>query len=168
MRDKRGAHINTLTKDDFTVLEDGKPQTIKYFSREMRQPLRIGVVLDTSNSARPALQFEKDAASEFVFNMLKGRMSKNQIFLQTFDATSSLIQDFTSSPEDLNEKIQGLKAGGGKALYDAIYYACREKMLPLPPSGPPRGTNFSRWKWTMPSPPLPERTRISASSMNIS
>ena len=132
--DKLGRPVLNLTKDDFRVYENDVRQPIKYFSREMRQPLRIGVVLDTSNSARPALQFEKDAASEFVFNMLKGRMSKHQIFLQTFDATSSIIQDFTSSPEDLNEKIQGLKAGGGKALYDAIYYACREKMLPLPPS----------------------------------
>jgi VWFA-related protein len=98
----------------------------------MRQPLRIGLILDTSNSARPALQFVKDAASEFVFNMLKGRSSKHQIFLQTFDATSSILQDFTNDPELLNEKIRLLKAGGGKALYDAIYFACREKMLTQP------------------------------------
>ena len=127
--DKRGRPVIDLTKDDFQIFEDNKPQTIKYFSREMRQPLRIGIILDTSNSARPALQFEKDAASEFVFNMLKGRSSKNQIFLQTFDATSSIMQDFTSDPEQLNEKIRLLKAGGGKALYDAIYFACREKMM---------------------------------------
>jgi VWFA-related protein len=130
--DRLGRPVLNLTKEDFRVLEDNIPQTIKYFSREMRQPLRIGLILDTSNSARPALQFEKDAASEFVFNMLKGRSSKNQIFLQTFDATSSIIQDFTSDPEQLNEKIRLLKAGGGKALYDAIYFACREKMLTEP------------------------------------
>jgi Ca-activated chloride channel homolog len=128
--DKLGRPVLDLTKDDFRVLEDNVPQTIKYFSREMRQPLRIGLILDTSNSARPALQFEKDAASEFVFNMLRGRSSKNQIFLQTFDATSSILQEFTSDPEQLNERIRMLKAGGGKALYDAIYHACREKMLP--------------------------------------
>lgn len=130
--DKLGRPVLNLNKDDFRVLEDNVPQTIKYFSREMRQPLRIGLILDTSNSARPALQFEKDSASEFVFNMLRGRSSKNQIFLQTFDATSSIIQDFTSDPEQLNEKIRLLKAGGGKALYDAIYFACREKMLTEP------------------------------------
>jgi len=95
------------------------------------------LILDTSNSARPALQFEKDAASEFVFNLLQGRSSQHQIFLQTFDATSSIIQDFTNEPERLNEKIHALKAGGGKALYDAIYFACREKMLI---SGPPENT----------------------------
>ncbi|MFB3923668.1 MAG: VWA domain-containing protein [Terriglobia bacterium] len=135
--DRRGRPVIDLNKEDFEVYEDGKPQTIRYFSREMRQPLRIGLVLDTSNSARPALQFEKDAASEFVFNMLQGRSSRNQIFLQTFDATSSIIQDFTNDPEVLNEKIRGLKAGGGKALYDAIYFACKEKMVK---SGPPSNT----------------------------
>ncbi len=132
--DKLGRPVINLTKDDFRIYEDNVQQTIKYFSREMRQPLRIGLILDTSNSARPALEFEKDAASEFVFNMLKGRSSKHQIFLQTFDATSSIIQDFTSDPEQLNEKIRTLKAGGGKALYDAIYFACRERMLPRSPS----------------------------------
>lgn len=129
--DKIGRPVINLTKDDFRIYENNIPQTIKYFSREMRQPLRIGLILDTSNSARPSLQFEQDAASEFVFNMLKGRSSKHKIFLQTFDATSSIIQDFTNDPEMLNEKIRMLKAGGGKALYDAIYFACREKMLPV-------------------------------------
>lgn len=135
--DRRGRPVIDLNKEDFEVYEDGKPQAIRYFSREMRQPLRIGLVLDTSNSARPALQFEKDAASEFVFNMLQGRSSRNQIFLQTFDATSSIIQDFTNDPQILNEKILELKAGGGKALYDAIYFACKEKMVR---SGPPANT----------------------------
>jgi len=135
--DKRGRPVIDLNKEDFEVFEDGVVQPIRYFSREVRQPLRIGLILDTSNSARRALQFEKDAASEFVFNMLQGRSSKNQIFLQTYDATSSIIQDFTNDPEMLNEKIRGLKAGGGKALYDAIYFACKEKMLN---TGPPANT----------------------------
>ena len=135
--DRHGRPVIDLERDDFKIFEDNVPQTIKYFSREMRPPLRIGLILDTSNSARPALQFEKDAASEFVFNMLTGRSSKHQIFLQTFDATSSIIQDFSNNPEELNEKIHKLKAGGGKALYDAIYFACREKMLN---TGPPQNS----------------------------
>jgi VWFA-related protein len=61
--------------------------------------------------------------------MLQGRSSKNQIFVQTYDAQSSVVQDFTNDPDLLNEKIQELKAGGGKALYDAIFSACREKMM---------------------------------------
>jgi Ca-activated chloride channel family protein len=135
--DKHGRPVIDLNKEDFEVYEDGVAQTIRYFSRDIRPPLRIGLLLDTSNSARRALQFEKDAASEFIFNMLKGRSSKNQIFLQTYDATSSIIQDFTNDPEALNEKLRGLKAGGGKALYDAIYFACKEKMLN---TGPPENT----------------------------
>jgi Ca-activated chloride channel family protein len=126
---KRGLPVIDLSQADFQIYEDGKPQAIRYFNRETHLPLRIGLILDTSNSARRQLSFEKDAASEFVFTMLQGRSSKNQIMLQTFDATSSIIQDFTNDPEHLNDKIRGLKAGGGKALYDAIYFACREKML---------------------------------------
>ncbi len=127
--DKRGQPVIDLVKKDFEIYEDGKKQTIRYFGKEPPLPLRIGLILDTSNSARRQLPFEKDAASEFVFNMLQGRSSKNQIFLQTFDETSSVIQDFVNDPEALNEKIRGLKAGGGKALYDALYTACKEKLL---------------------------------------
>ncbi len=135
--DHRGLPVIDLKKDDFQIYEDGVPQTIRYFIRGTRPPLRIGLVIDTSNSARRKLSFEKDAASEFVFNMLPGRNSQNRIFLQTFDATSSVVQDFTNDPEVLNEKILGLKAGGGKSVYDAIYFACREKMVKL---GPPADT----------------------------
>jgi VWFA-related protein len=126
---KRGLPVIDLTKDDFQVYEDGRPQAISYFSQESHQPLRIGVMMDTSNSARRQLSFEKEAATDFVFRQLEGRNTKNQVFLETFDAASSLIQDFTSDSEVLNEKIQGLKAGGGKALYDAIYSACKDKMM---------------------------------------
>jgi VWFA-related protein len=126
---KNGLPVIDLTQNDFQVYEDGQLQTIKYFLRGSRPPLRIGLIMDTSNSARRQFQFQKDAASEFVFNMLQGQRSKNQIFLETFDATSSILQDFTNDPEALNEKILELKAGGGKAFYDALYFACREKML---------------------------------------
>ncbi|MBZ5565257.1 MAG: VWA domain-containing protein [Acidobacteriia bacterium] len=135
--DKRGLPVINLTQKDFEVFEDGKRQTISYFRREPQPPLRIGLILDTSNSARRQLSFEKDAASEFAFNMLRGQNSKNRIFVQTFDETSSIIQDFTNDPDTLNEKIRGLKAGGGKSLYDAIWFACREKMLN---AGPPEDT----------------------------
>jgi VWFA-related protein len=129
--DKRGIPVIDLTAKDFEVYEDGIRQTIRYFYRGERPPLRIGLILDTSNSARMQLKFEQEAASEFVFNMLPGLVSKNKIFLQTFDASSSIVEDFTNDPNALNEKIRKLKAGGGKSVYDAIYYACKEKMLPL-------------------------------------
>lgn len=128
---RKGQPVIDLEKTDFQVYENGRLQTIRYFYRGTRPPLRIGIILDTSNSARTQLSFEKDAATEFVFTMLNGSNSKNQVFLQTFDSTSSLIQDFTNDPQALNDKVRGLKAGGGKALYDAIFYACKEKMLKL-------------------------------------
>lgn len=127
--DKRGTPVIDLTQNDFRVYEDGKPQAIKYFLQEPAPPLRVGLIIDTSNTARPLLSFEKDAASEFLFDMLKGRSTKNEIFVETFDATNSILHDFSSDPDELNEKIRDLKAGGGKALYDAIYSACREKLL---------------------------------------
>lgn len=130
---RQGLPVIDLNKNEFEVYEDGKRQTISYFGKEPPLPLRTGLILDTSNSARRQLSFEQDAASEFVFNMLRGRSSQNQIFLQTFDATSSIVQDFTNDPEALNEKIRNLKAGGGKALFDAIYLACKEKMLKAGP-----------------------------------
>jgi VWFA-related protein len=131
---KNGLPVIDMTQKDFQVFEDGQQQTIKYFLRGSRPPLRIGLIMDTSNSARREFQYQKDAASEFVFNMLQGRNSKNEMFLETFDSTSTILHDFTNDPDALNEKILGLKAGGGKAFYDALYFACREKMLK---SGPP-------------------------------
>ena len=125
---KRGQPVIDLNQEDFQVFEDGIQQKISHFERETSTPLRVGLILDTSNSARRQLSYEKEAASEFVFQVLRSGGTKNQVFLQTFDASSSIIQDFTNDPDVLNEKIQALKSGGGKALYDAIYSACLEKM----------------------------------------
>jgi VWFA-related protein len=125
---KRGQPVIDLNQEEFHVFEDGVEQKITHFERETSTPLRIGLILDTSNTARRQLSYEKEAASEFGFLVLRNGGTKNQMFLQTFDASSSIIQDFTNDPDLLNDKIQALKSGGGKALYDAIYFACREKM----------------------------------------
>ena len=125
---KHGQPVIDLNMQDFQVFEDGVEQKITHFDRETRTPLRIGLILDTSNSARSQLAYEKEAAIEFVYLVLRNGNTSNQLFLQTFDATSSINQDFTNDPDGLNEKIQEIKSGGGKALYDAIYFACREKM----------------------------------------
>jgi VWFA-related protein len=131
---KRGLPVIDLNMEDFQVFEDGVEQKITHFERETNTPLRVGIVLDTSNSARRQLQYEKEAASEFAFQILRSGGTKNQAFLQSFDASSSIIQDFTNDPDLLNEKIQDLKSGGGKALYDAIYSACRDKMRKTGPA----------------------------------
>ncbi len=135
--DKQGLPVIDLTRKDFRVYEDGKRQQIRYFSSETRPPLRIGLLVDTSNSAVRVLKFEKRAASEFAYDVLGEHNSRNLIFLQTFDSTSSLVQKFTNDPDLLNSKIRHLKAGGGKALYDAVYDACKDQMLR---SGPPEDT----------------------------
>jgi VWFA-related protein len=136
VKNKRDQPVIDLNMQDFKVYEDGVEQTITHFERETSTPLRIGLIVDTSNSARSRLSYEKDAAAEIIYSHLRSGGTKNQIFLQTFDATSSVVQDWTDDPDVLNEKVQGLKPGGGKALYDAIYFACKEKMLK---SGSPEG-----------------------------
>jgi len=130
---KRGQRVIDLSMDEVMVFEDGVEQKITHFERETRTPLRIGLILDTSNSARSRLSYEKDAAQQFVDLILANGGTGTQVFLETFDASSSIIQDFTNDPDVLSDKIQELKSGGGKALYDAIYFACREKMLKTGP-----------------------------------
>ena len=130
---KHGQRVIDLNMDDVKVFEDGVEQKITHFERETRTPLRIGLIVDTSNSARNRLPYEKDAAQQFADLVLQNGGTRTQVFLETFDASSSIIQDFTNDPDVLSDKIQELKSGGGKALYDAIYFACREKMLKTGP-----------------------------------
>jgi len=130
---KHGQRIIDLNMDELKVFEDGVEQKITHFERETRTPLRIGLVIDTSNSARPKLSYEKDAAQQFADAVLTGG-TRNQAFLETFDASSSIVLDFTGDSDELSAKIEDLKSGGGKALYDAIYFACREKLMK---TGPP-------------------------------
>lgn len=131
--DKRGLPVINLNKSDFKVYENGKRQTITYFSSEKMPPLRIGLIVDTSNSARFSLKFEQSAASEFAFSMLRGLSSQNEMFLETFDTGSHILQDFTNDPDAINNKLRHLKSGGGKALYDAVYAACKHEILKAGP-----------------------------------
>ena len=89
--DRHRDFITDLDQADFKVLEDGAPQDIRYFGRETDLPLRIGVLLDTSNSIRPRLDFEKDAALDFLQHVL--RRNKDQAFVMTFDNEPEVIQD---------------------------------------------------------------------------
>lgn len=130
---KRGIPVIDLSKKDFKVYENGKLQKIKYFSSETMPPLRIGLIIDTSNSARFQLKFEKSAASEFAYSMLRGIGSRNEIFLESFDSSSHILQDFTNNPDAINDKLRHLKAGGGKSLYDAIYSACKHEIMKAGP-----------------------------------
>jgi VWFA-related protein len=125
---------NGLGKEDFRVLEDNKPQTIRYFSRETDLPLRIGVLVDTSASIRERLRFEQEAAIGFLDTTL--RPGKDLAFVEAFDVQPQMVQDYTDNLEKLSAAIRGLLAGGVTTLYDAIYLSCREKMLVFPPPEP--------------------------------
>ena len=126
----------TLDQSDFKVFENGTPQEIRFFGRETDLPLRIGLLLDTSNSIRPRLEFEQDAAIDFLNSVI--RRNKDMAFLMTFDNEPEVIQDYTGDLALLTKAIRKQRAGGGTALNDAIYKAT-EKLSnpPLPQTGNP-------------------------------
>ncbi|MFB3827499.1 MAG: VWA domain-containing protein [Bryobacteraceae bacterium] len=142
VRDRRGALINTLAKDDFTVLEDGKPQTIKYFSRETDLPLTLGLLVDVSRSQRNLLEIERRAAYQFFSQVLR---KKDMAFLISFGSEAELLQDFTNSARLLdagldrlriNAPVSGIHPGPvptadtprGTVLYDAVYLGATDRL----------------------------------------
>jgi len=132
--DKKNRLVTDLTKDDFRIFEDGKPQAIRFFSRETDLPLRIGILVDASNSIRPRLRFEQEAAIDFL--NIAVRPGKDLAFVVAFDVAPQLVQDYTDDIEKLSDAIQGLKAGGVTSLFDAVFSSCKEKMLFFPPPEP--------------------------------
>jgi Ca-activated chloride channel family protein len=132
--DKKNRTVVDLTKDDVRVVEDKQPQTIRFFSRETDLPLRIGVLVDTSNSVRDRLHFEQEAAIEFLNATL--RPGKDQAFVVGFDVEPQLVQDYTDDGDKLSQAVRSLRAGGGTGLFDAIYFASKERMLYFPPPEP--------------------------------
>lgn len=113
--------IVDLEQKDFRLLEDNHEQEIRFFSRQLDLPLRLGLLMDTSNSIRPRLQFEKEAATNFVSNTL--RRDRDQMFIMTFDSDPQVVMNYTNDPEKLRTTIDAQHAGGGTALYDAMLKA---------------------------------------------
>ncbi|MGA3324563.1 MAG: VWA domain-containing protein [Terriglobia bacterium] len=132
--DKKGRLVIMMAKDDFRLFEDGTPQTIQYFSRETDMAMRIGLLIDTSNSIRDRLRFEQEAAIAFLTDTI--RKGKDEAFLVGFDVEPQLVQDYTGNVEKLAGAIRGLQAGGVTSLYDAIYFSCKEKLYFFPPPEP--------------------------------
>jgi len=131
---KKNELVPNLTKGDFTVYEDGKPQKILFFGHDTSLPLRIGVLIDTSNSIRLRLKFEQEAAIDFLDDIV--RPDTDEAFVVGFDAEPVMIQNYTDDLDKLSQAIRSLRAGGGTGLYDAIYYACKEKMIYNPAPQP--------------------------------
>jgi VWFA-related protein len=158
VRDKHGALVTSLKMGDFTLTEDGRPETIKSFTRESDLPFRLGLLVDTSRSVSGALDNERKAAEKFVDQMLPAdpdtAKQKDEAFLIHFDREVELLEDFTNSREKLHHELddmgstrangsssQGPETSdssnsgqshthGGTQLYDAIYLACHELMDP--------------------------------------
>jgi len=121
------AFVTSLTREDFEIYEDGEKQVIENFARETDMPLTIAMLIDTSQSVKPNLEFEKETATSF-FHTILGE--KDRAMVVEFDPGVNLVQDFTGDPNKLASEIDSLKAGGlGTKLYDAIYLSCDEKLI---------------------------------------
>lgn len=131
--DRRNKFVTDLTQNDFQVFEDGREQRITYFSTQANLPLRIGMLMDTSNSIRERLHFEQDAAIAFLYNVI--RRGQDEAFVMTFDNEPEVIQDYTGDTSELSEVIEKQNAGGGTALNDAIY-AASERLMDAPTPSP--------------------------------
>ncbi len=125
--DKRGRFVTDLTKDDFEVIESKTPQQILEFSALSDLPLRLAILIDTSNSIRGRFRFIQEAAVEFINSVVRPDVDKATVV--SFDTGVDLIADLTGDPEELAQSIRSLRAGGGTALYDALFYATRDKLM---------------------------------------
>jgi VWFA-related protein len=134
---RRNKLVPDLEKGDFKIVDDKVQQEIRYFSKQTDLPLRIGMLLDTSNSIRDRIKFEQEASVNFLFSVL--RRQSDQSFVMTFDDEPQIIQQFTSDTGMLRDQIMKTRAGGGTAIYDAIYDACVKELShpPRPPGDQP-------------------------------
>jgi len=124
--DRKGRFVTNLTASDFEVIESKRPQKILEFTAESDLPLRLAILIDTSNSVRDRFRFQQEAAVEFVNNLIRKGQDKGM--LVSFDTATELVADLTDDTQKLIKAIRGLRPGGGTSLYDAIYFSCRDKL----------------------------------------
>jgi Ca-activated chloride channel family protein len=135
--DKHGKRITDLKQADFRFVDDNRPAAeIRSFHAETNLPLQVGLLIDASNSVRDRFKFEQESAIEFLNQTV--RKGYDQAMVVGFDATPEVTQDFTDDTEKLGQGVRMLRPGGGTALYDALYYACRDKLLKKAQNGPTR------------------------------
>jgi Ca-activated chloride channel homolog len=134
--DKHGHYIKDLPKDDFKIVDDRQPAELRSFSSETDLPLQVGLLVDASNSVRDRFKFEQDAAIEFLNAIIRPKY--DSAFIIGFDSTPEVTQDFTDNTEKLSTGVRALRAGGGTAMFDALYFACRDKLLKNEQIGPVR------------------------------
>jgi Ca-activated chloride channel family protein len=126
--DRHGHYIPNLKLSDFALLDDQRaPAKVNSFHQQINLPLRVGIVIDASTSIRTRFQFEQQSATEFLLDILKAR--SDRAFVMGFDVTPTIEQDWTNNIDGLETGINRLRPGGGTALFDAVYTACRDKLL---------------------------------------
>lgn len=134
---KKGRRVTDLKQNDSNVVDDNKPPAeIRSFHAETNLPLQVGLLIDASNSVRDRFKFEQESAIEFLNQTIRPRYDR--AFVIGFDVTPEVTQDFTDNTERLAHGVHDLRPGGGTALYDALYYACRDKLLKAPKNTPVR------------------------------
>jgi VWFA-related protein len=127
--DHKGQFVTGLNQQDFGLLDDGRPpQRVVSFKQQTNLPLRVGLMLDTSTSIRQRFQFEQEAATDFLMQVLR---PADRAFVEGFDVQTELSQDFTDRIDLLDTGIRKLRPGGGTALFDSLYKTCRDQMLTL-------------------------------------
>jgi Ca-activated chloride channel homolog len=135
--DKHGKFVRDLNQNDFSILDDHKPpQAILNFHRETDLPLHLGLLIDVSGSVDSRFDFEQTAATSFLQHTLRAGFDK--AFIVGFNTHSQMAQDFTDNVQLLSAGVRRLHDGGGTALYDAVYRACKEKFLKDRPDRPVR------------------------------
>jgi Ca-activated chloride channel family protein len=126
--DKHGHYIPNLKQSDFALLDDNKaPAKITSFRQQINLPLRVGIVIDASTSIRSRFQFEQQSATEFLLQILRAK--SDRAFVMGFDVTPTVTADWTNNIDALESGINRLRPGGGTAMFDAVYTACRDKLL---------------------------------------
>jgi VWFA-related protein len=135
--DKHNKFIKDLKKDQFKILDNNRPpRQILDFAAETDLPLRVGLLIDASNSIRDRFLFEQDAAAAFLHQIIRPKTDK--AFVLAFDEVWDLTQDFTSDLDKLTKGIKVIRPGGGTAMWDAVFYACRDKLMKEKETGPVR------------------------------
>ena len=128
--DKHGRYNPNLKQSDFALLDDQKaPARVNSFHQQINLPLRVGIVIDASTSIHSRFQFEQQAATEFLLQILKAR--SDRAFVMGFDVTPNVTADWSNNLDALETGVNRLRPGGGTALYDAVYTACRNKLLDI-------------------------------------
>jgi VWFA-related protein len=126
--DKHGHYIPNLKQSDFALLDDQKaPARVNAFRQQINLPLRVAILIDASTSIRTRFKFEQQSANEFLLQVLKAK--SDRAFVMGFDVTPTVTQDWTNNLDALETGVNRLRPGGGTALRDAVYTACRDKLL---------------------------------------